>query len=182
MNVAFFLARHFYKTPGSGKRISGTTLHIATAGVAAGLAVMIISVCVVLGFKNEIRSKVIGFGAHIEVINTQSLANPQAFPLTDGAGLARLAGTTPGVRNVQRFATATGLLKGDGDGGITAAAAGTDYQAPLTSGTDYAPPSQSVTATLTAVTRPAPKRRVRRSLMRADTTVPEEMIMEMMPA
>ena len=66
MNVAFFLARHFYKTPGSGKRISGTTLHIATAGVAAGLAVMIISVCVVLGFKNEIRSKVIGFGAHIE--------------------------------------------------------------------------------------------------------------------
>ena len=111
MNVAFFLARHFYKTPGSGKRISGTTLHIATAGVAAGLAVMIISVCVVLGFKNEIRSKVIGFGAHIEVINTQSLANPQAFPLTDGAGLARLAGTTPGVRHVQRFATATGLLK-----------------------------------------------------------------------
>ena len=42
--------------------------------------------------------------------------------------------------------------------------------------------ASAVTATLTAVTRPAPNRRVRRSLMRAETTVPEEMIMEMMPA
>ena len=40
----------------------------------------------------------------------------------------------------------------------------------------------AVTATLTAVTRPAPKRRVRRSLMSADMTVPEEMIMEIIPA
>ena len=76
MNLPFFLARRFYKSPGKGKRISGTTLHIATAGVAAGLAVMIISVCVVLGFKGEIRSKVIGFGAHIDVLDMNAGGQP----------------------------------------------------------------------------------------------------------
>lgn len=36
--------------------------------------------------------------------------------------------------------TASGLLKGDGQGGVSAATAGTDYQAPLTAGTDYQTP------------------------------------------
>ena len=35
----------------------------------------------------------------------------------------------------------SGILKGDGSGGISAAAAGTDYQTPLVAGTDYATPA-----------------------------------------
>lgn len=38
--------------------------------------------------------------------------------------------------------TASGILKGDGAGGVTAAQVGTDYQAPLKAGTDYATPAQ----------------------------------------
>lgn len=77
-------------------------------------------------------------------------------PLTAGTDYA----TPTQLADKQAKITATGLLKGDGDGGITAAVAGTDYQAPLTAGTDYqapltagtdyAPPSQSITATLTS--------------------------------
>ena len=67
-------------------------------------------------------------------------------PLSAGTDYA----TPTQLADKQAKITATGLLKGDGDGGITAAAAGTDYQAPLTAGTDYAPPSQSITATLLA--------------------------------
>lgn len=42
----------------------------------------------------------------------------------------------------QNKITASGILKGDGQGGVSAATAGTDYQAPLTAGTDYATPAQ----------------------------------------
>lgn len=42
----------------------------------------------------------------------------------------------------QSTINANGILKGDGQGGVTAATAGTDYQAPLTAGTDYATPAQ----------------------------------------
>lgn len=44
--------------------------------------------------------------------------------------------------NKQDTITASGILKGDGAGGVSAATAGTDYQAPLTAGTDYATPAQ----------------------------------------
>ena len=39
--------------------------------------------------------------------------------------------------------TASGILKGDGNGGVSAAVSGTDYQAPLTAGTDYISPPSS---------------------------------------
>lgn len=43
--------------------------------------------------------------------------------------------------------TASGILKGNGSGGVSAAVAGTDYQAPLVAGTDYAEPSDIPTKT-----------------------------------
>lgn len=49
---------------------------------------------------------------------------------------------SPSSIGAQDEITASGLLKGDGGGGITAAQAGTDYQAPLSAGTDYATPAQ----------------------------------------
>lgn len=49
---------------------------------------------------------------------------------------------TPSASDVgaQPEITASGILKGDGNGGVSAATAGTDYQAPLTAGTDYQTP------------------------------------------
>ena len=45
---------------------------------------------------------------------------------------------------------ATGMLKGNGNGDIGMAEAGTDYQAPLVAGTDYQTPSKSLLVTLPA--------------------------------
>ena len=75
---------------------------------------------------------------------------PSAYtstPAMDGTGSAG-SGTAyargdhvhPTDTSRQAKITASGLLKGDGSGGVSAAAAGTDYQAPLTAGTDYATP------------------------------------------
>ena len=49
------------------------------------------------------------------------------------------------VRYTQTLISASGLLKGDGNGNVTAAVSGTDYQAPLTAGTDYQTPLPSQT-------------------------------------
>ncbi|MBR1621293.1 MAG: ABC transporter permease, partial [Prevotella sp.] len=65
MNLPLFLAKRFFSNNDEKRKISKPAIRIATAGVAIGLAVMIISVCVVLGFKHTIRDKVVGFGSHI---------------------------------------------------------------------------------------------------------------------
>ena len=67
MNFPLYIARRIYTENGDKNKISKPALHIATAGVAIGLAVMIISICVVFGFKHTIRDKVIGLGSNLFV-------------------------------------------------------------------------------------------------------------------
>lgn len=58
-----------------------------------------------------------------------------------GTAYARGNHTHPTDTSRQAKITASGLLKGDGSGGVSAATAGTDYQTPLVAGTDYATPA-----------------------------------------
>lgn len=58
-----------------------------------------------------------------------------------GTAYARSNHVHPTDTSRQAKITASGILKGDGSGGVSAATAGTDYQAPLTAGTDYVQPA-----------------------------------------
>lgn len=79
-------------------------------------------------------------GQYADLTGAPTAMTPKAHAATHGTGGADAI--TPSSIGAQPSVTATGLLKGDGDGGITAAAVGTDYQAPLAAGMDYATPSQ----------------------------------------
>ena len=69
MNFPLFIAKRIFTNQGDERKVSRPAIMIATAGVAIGLAVMLVSVSVVLGFKHTIRDKVRGFGSHIQVAN-----------------------------------------------------------------------------------------------------------------
>ena len=64
-----FLARRLYGRDEGVKGGSRPAIIIATAGIAVGLAVMIITLAVTRGFKSQIRDKVMGFSQHITVTN-----------------------------------------------------------------------------------------------------------------
>lgn len=53
--------------PANGKRGSLSSTNIAVAGIALALTVMMIAIVVVLGFKHEIRDKVMGFDSQIKI-------------------------------------------------------------------------------------------------------------------
>ena len=107
----WFIARRLFLHSSDAKKVSRSAIVIATAGVVVGVAVMIISVCVVLGFKGEIQQKVLGFGSHIQVLNYESLTRGVSSPIViDDEIKSRLKGV-PGVRHVQRFCVKPGMLK-----------------------------------------------------------------------
>lgn len=64
-----FLARRLYGRDEGVKGGSRPAIIIATAGIAVGLAVMILTLAVTRGFKSQIRDKVMGFSQHITVTN-----------------------------------------------------------------------------------------------------------------
>lgn len=115
MNLPYFLARRIYSDNDNKRKVSKPAIRIATIGVAVGLAVMIISVCVVLGFKHAIRDKVIGFGSHIQVANFVSLQDDDNQPVVVGDSMMSAISRIDGVRHVQRFAMTQGILKTDSD-------------------------------------------------------------------
>ena len=115
MHFPLFIAKRLYSEQGDKRKVSCPAIHIATAGVAIGLAVMIISVCVVLGFKHTIRDKVIGFGSHIQVADFLTLQQMEQYPIVIDDSMIDVLKHIPDVAHVQRFAMKEGILKTDSD-------------------------------------------------------------------
>lgn len=115
MNFPLFVARRIYRENDGQRMVSRPAIRIATAGVAIGLAVMIVSVCVVFGFKHTIRDKVVGFGSHIQVGDFMTLQAGESFPIQMGDSMMNVLRQTEGVSHVQRFAIKQGILKTDED-------------------------------------------------------------------
>lgn len=115
MNYPLFIARKIYNGGDKTRKVSKPAIRIATIGVAIGLAVMIISVSIVLGFKHSIRDKVIGFGSDITVADFLTLQGYEQYPIQINDSLIRALKSTPGIKHVQRYAYTQGILKTNDD-------------------------------------------------------------------
>ena len=83
------------------------------AGIAIGLAVMIIAVAVVIGFKSEVRNKVIGFGSHIQIANLDAVNSYETHPIAVGDSMMTALSGYSEVSHVQRYSTKPGMIKTD---------------------------------------------------------------------
>ena len=115
MNLSLFIAKRIYNNQGDKQKVSRPVISIATIGVAIGLAVMIITVSVVFGFKHTIRDKVIGFSNHIQVANFLTLQGAGHHPVCIDDSLEQSISAIEGVGKTNRYTVVQGILKTDGD-------------------------------------------------------------------
>lgn len=128
MNLPHFIARRIYGSEDQQREVSRPAIRIATIGVAIGVAVMVITVSVVFGFKHSIRDKVVGFGSHIQIQNfmAQQTASPSPICISDS--LQKVLRKTAGVKHIQQYAITQGILKTDDDFlGVAFKGVGSDY-------------------------------------------------------
>ena len=86
---------------------------IARWGIAIGLAVMIVAVAVVIGFKHEVRDKVVGIGSDIVITNFDGQKSYETKPIAAGDSLMEALHATSGVKHVQRYSTKPGMIMTD---------------------------------------------------------------------
>ncbi|MBP5715144.1 MAG: ABC transporter permease [Prevotella sp.] len=115
MNLPFFIAKRIYSDQGDKRKVSRPAIRIATLGVGIGLAVMIVTVAVVLGFQHTIRDKVVGFGSHIQVQNILTFNSTDRYPVCFNDSMMQVLKGLKGVRHVERYAFTQGILKTDED-------------------------------------------------------------------
>lgn len=116
MNLELFIAKQIYSSQKKGeKQVSSPSIKLAVAGVAIGLAAMILAVSIVVGFKTEVRNKIIGFGSHIQITNFNNNSNYEAFPICVDQPLIDDLKSREGISVVEPFAVKPGIIKTDTD-------------------------------------------------------------------
>jgi lipoprotein-releasing system permease protein len=113
MNLPYFIANRLIIGRREGTSFSRPINVIAVIGIAVGLAVMILAVSILTGFKQQIRDKVVGFGSHIQVMNFDSNTSFETTPVSTNLDFIPKIKRIPGIRHVEVFATKAGIIKTD---------------------------------------------------------------------
>ena len=113
MNLPYFIAQRLIKGRREGTSFSRPINVIAIVGIAVGLAVMILAVSILTGFKKQIREKVVGFGSHIQIMNFDSNISFETTPISDAQEFIPRLKQIPGIKHLQVFATKAGIIKTD---------------------------------------------------------------------
>ena len=113
MNWKLFVAHRIYRSNEGGREVSKPAVRIAMWGIAVGLAVMIVAVAVVIGFKHEVRDKVVGIGSDITVTNFDAQKSYETVPVSASDSLLDVLRSTEGVKHVQRYSTKPGMIMTD---------------------------------------------------------------------
>ena len=100
MNLPYFIAERLIKGRRQESSFSRPINVIAVIGIAMGLAVMILAVAVLTGFKQQIREKVVGFGSHIQILNLDSNYSYETVPISDTHSFIGKIRDIPGIRHI----------------------------------------------------------------------------------
>ena len=107
-----FIASRFYRGNSNTKRdATRPAIRVATCGIAIGLAVMLLSISVLMGFKQELTKKVTGFAAHLEVLNSGTLQLPDAYPICLPPYLEEKISNIEQITHLQKVTQKMGVLK-----------------------------------------------------------------------
>lgn len=107
------IAMRLYFSEDGEKRTSRPAVRVALAGMIVGVLVMILTICVVVGFKQTITQKVAGFGAHIQLVSFDNNNTYDMQPIEVDDSLLCQLQSYPYVQAVAPFITKPGMLKTD---------------------------------------------------------------------
>lgn len=128
MNLPYFIAQRLIKGRREETSFSRPINVIAIIGIAMGLAVMILAVAILTGFKQEIRDKVVGFGSHIQIMNFDSNISFETTPISGNQEFIPKIKAIPGIKHIEVFATKAGIIKTDEDiQGVVLKGIGSDF-------------------------------------------------------
>ena len=111
MNVEYFIARKLFTAKEENNSYTKPILRIAILAIALSVAVMLLSVMVVTGFKNDISNKIIGFGSHITISNFTNNQSYESEPISIEQDFYSSIKDYEGIKHINVFATKAGIVK-----------------------------------------------------------------------
>lgn len=110
MNIELYIAKKIL--PHKDKaNISKPIVNIAIFAIALGLAVMIVAISIIFGFKSTISDKIFGFSSHIQIVNFDSNTSFESVPIEKDSILFSNILSNPIVEHCNVYATKPAIVK-----------------------------------------------------------------------
>lgn len=110
-NSEFKIATRLYFSQKGTERQSRPAIRVALTGIIVGVMVMLLTICIVVGFKQTITNKVAGFGAHIQLVSFDNNNTYDLQPIEVSDSLLAQLGSYEHVVCAAPFITKPGMLK-----------------------------------------------------------------------
>lgn len=115
MNLEYYIAKRVHFGEDKSNQFSKPAITIAIAGITLGIAVMLVSVMIVTGFKNVITDKIIGFGSHIKITNFDNNNSYETTAILEDSSFVNKLQKLEGISSIKRFSTKPGIFKTQND-------------------------------------------------------------------
>lgn len=112
MNLPLFIAQ---RTAQSSVSTQKTMVRIATLAVAISVAVMVVTIAVVAGFRREIRASISDFAADIVVTDLATIYGAEFRPITPNSSLTAIFDSLEGVESISPYAMRGCVVRSQSD-------------------------------------------------------------------
>jgi len=109
-NLEFYLSRKILNSGNSGKS-AGPIVKVATLGVTIGMCIMLLSVFIITGFKNEVTSKIVGFSSAINVVAASKTVEGDEVGINPTKRLIDTLKSIDGVSEIYDYIEKPAILK-----------------------------------------------------------------------
>lgn len=128
MNISFFIAKRLFSTKENNNNYTRPIISIAVLAISLSVSLMMISLIILKGFKNEIYNKVTGFGSHIKITKLTDNQSFENYPISFDDQLYSEILKNENVTNIQTVATKAGIIKNNEEIlGVVLKGVGNDY-------------------------------------------------------
>ncbi|WP_304234891.1 FtsX-like permease family protein [Jiulongibacter sediminis] len=113
MNTELFLAQKLRKT--KGKTFSSSVINIGVASIAIGVAAVLISFSVLMGFKNTIKEKLFSMSGHLQVRKITLNQSFDEVPFSNSLAYQKLLEENENIASINAIALKSALLKSENE-------------------------------------------------------------------
>ena len=116
MGFAHFIAQRIVRgTDTHSAGFSRPIVIIAVLGIVVGMAVMLLTLGITQGFQREVRAKVTGAGAHLQIAAIGQSDPKETIRIPIDQSFYPSLDTVPGVAHIQVYATRPGIIETEND-------------------------------------------------------------------
>ena len=111
MKTELFISRRIISGSQDKSKLSRPIVLISLTSIILGVAIMLITVSVITGFQDGIRSKVIGFGSHIQITKNGLNSSMESSPILIEQDFYPSLEDRPEVKKIQPFGYKPAILQ-----------------------------------------------------------------------